>query len=78
MAQLVVLPDEEFKKIVNRIGGSGITVLMPKSLADKHGLEEGDDRLLDYDTGGDADLWVDIAGHENHYVFSWLESQEES
>lgn len=72
MSQLVVLKDKEFKRIINKIGAGGIVVLMPESLANKYGLQDGDERLSEYDASGDADLWIDIADHEDHYVFSWL------
>jgi hypothetical protein len=77
MGFLVVLPDHKFNELTKKTGTSGSVVLMPESLAKKYGLEDGDSRIDVYDLGGEPDLWVDVVTDEDHYLFAWLDDEEE-
>ncbi|MBE0427683.1 MAG: hypothetical protein IBX72_13705 [Nitrospirae bacterium] len=75
MSLLVVLPDQDFNELIKKTDTSGSVVLMPESLAKKYGLEDGDPRIDDYDSGGEPDLWVDVVTDEDHYIFAWLQEE---
>jgi len=75
MAQLLVIPDKKYHDLAGMIGGDKIVVLMPQSLATKHGIQDGDERFADYICGEDADVWVDFAGRDDHFAFSHIEEQ---
>jgi hypothetical protein len=58
-------------KILNKYfdGSGGITLIFPavQKKAQELGLEDG--QCVEYDFGGDADVWLDIAYDEDHLIF---------
>ena len=53
-------------------GSEGITLIFPhaQNRAKELGLEDGD--CVEYDFGGDADVWLDLAHDEDHLIFQNL------
>lgn len=43
-------------------------VLVPADIAAARGIRDGD-RYPDYNFGGEADMWVDIADEDSHFFF---------
>jgi hypothetical protein len=58
-------------KILNKYfdGSEGITLIFPHAQrkAKDLGLEDGE--CVEYDFGGDADVWLDLAYDEDHLIF---------
>ena len=79
MANCVILPQAEIDKLLN-IVGYGIVVLVAEETMTALGLsdEEVVSHAEDYACGNEADLWVDMADHKDHFFFqSLLEKREE-
>ena len=61
-------------KILNEYfdGSQGITLIFPdaQKKAKELGLEDGE--WVEYDFGGDADVWLDLAYDEDHLIFQNL------
>lgn len=62
-----IIPDEEFSKLHELLVGDGVTVLIKESLAKEVGLTEEALDDMNYDCGGDADVWIDLVSSPDHY-----------
>lgn len=73
MAQLRIIPREEFDQLAKLLGATGGPlkgcVLMPDDLAKELEIVEGE---YDYDFGGDPDVMVDLVFNEDHYFIGKL------
>lgn len=56
---------------------SAVVVLIPENIAKRNNLTHLDEEEIDYDCGGDADLWVELVSHDNHYFISEMTENEE-
>lgn len=81
MAVLRFVPKSDWEVLKNYLNDKGV-ILIPEE--NTKGIEKLKQYELDdyedvwYDFGGEADIWVDIASHEDHYVIKKLcEAAEE-
>ena len=75
MTTLVVVNKEQRQALRELLLGKGsVLVVTTEELAKKYGLEDGQD--LDYEFGGEADVWLDLAYDEQHYFFADLRETE--
>lgn len=70
--QVKVVPKEDWDVLRKYVNGSGV-ILIPAELAEKTGVEEQE---VEYDFGGDADVWVDIVRDETHHLYDILSEVE--
>ena len=83
MAKLIIIPEEDYNVVKKYLPSSGFpdsVVLVPETVikgldfpvetASK--LRELDGQPIDYDFGGEADLFVDIITDKDHYALASL------
>ena len=85
MATMKIVPQKDWE-ILNKYllgtGSAGVILVKEETVADlpeKHRffLQENDGGDFDYDFGGDADLWVDVAVTPGHHFFETIFGAEE-
>lgn len=79
MSVVRVVPKEDYVVISKYLAGqdSGIVVLIPEDIAERNQLTHLDEAEIDYDCGGDADLWVELISHDDHYFIREIKGKEE-
>lgn len=71
MSKAVVLDDNEFARLKEMLNHK-IVVVVKKSIADGFGEETIKTAAEDYSCGGEADVWVDFVGSDEHYFMDFL------
>lgn len=72
MAKVAIVSDKDFKRL-KELMDSGITVIIPRSLARKHPKDKLYEVAAEYTCGDEADCWVDLVDSVNHYFISEVE-----
>lgn len=83
MAKLVIIPEEDYDVVKKYLPSSGFpdsVVLVPETVIEGSDfpaetaakLRELDGQPIDYDFGGEADLFVDIITDKDHYALASL------
>ena len=83
MTKLVIIPEEDydvFKKYLPSSGFPDSVVLVPETVIEGSDfpaetaakLRELDGQPIDYDFGGEADLFVDVITDKDHYALASL------
>jgi hypothetical protein len=77
MTQLIILSDKKYDEFRSLIE-NGVAVVVKKSVLKGTGIAEDEARELarEYDCGGDADVWLDLAGSDGHYFISFLKEKK--
>ena len=82
MAQLFIIPEEDYKvlkKYIPNCSGSSLVFVpepvindpdFPKEMAKK--LRKLDGKAVDYDYGGEPDVYLDVITSKEHYALSSL------
>jgi hypothetical protein len=80
MSVVRVVPKEDYKVIKKYLAGqdAGVIVLIPEDIAERNQLTHLDEEEIDYDCGGDADLWVELISHDDHYFIREIKEKGES
>lgn len=79
MSVVKVVPKKEYEIIKKYLTShdTGIVILIPEDIAERNGLKHLDEEDIDYDCGGEADLWVEIVSHDDHYFVREMKAREE-
>lgn len=83
MAKLVIIPEEDYDVVKKYLPSSGFpdsVVLVPETVIEGSDfpaetaakLRELDGQPIDYDFGGEADLFVDVIPDKDHYALASL------
>lgn len=83
MAKLVIIPEEDYNVVKKYLPSSGFpdsVVLVPETVIEGSDfpaetaakLRELDGQPIDYDFGGEADLFVDVITDKDHYALASL------
>lgn len=83
MAKLVIIPEEDYDVVKKYLPSSGFpdsVVLVPETVIEGSDfpaetaakLRELDGQPIDYDFGGEADLFVDVITDKDHYALASL------
>lgn len=83
MAKLIIIPEEDYNVVKKYLPSSGFpdsVVLVPETVIKGSDfpaetaakLRELDGQPIDYDFGGEADLFVDIITDKDHYALASL------
>ncbi len=79
MVKLFIVPEKDWDILKKYLGESGV-VLVPQHVYDKlpdnkkEALES--EQQIDYDFGGEADVWVDFALSEDAYALTNILEEE--
>jgi hypothetical protein len=79
MSVVRVVPQEDYNVMMKYLAGqaSGVVVIIPEDVAKRNQLTHLDERYIDYDCGGDPDLYVEVVSHDGHYFINQLRENEE-
>ena len=78
MSLVRIVSKEDYEVIRKYLGTEdGIVVLVPEDIAERNQLTHLDEADVDYDCGGDADKWVELVCHDNHYFINEMKEKEE-
>lgn len=83
MAKLVIIPEEDYNVVKKYLPSGGFpdsVVLVPEAVIEGSDfpaetaakLRELDGQPIDYDFGGEADLFVDVITDKDHYALASL------
>lgn len=80
MAKLIIVPEEDYNVVKKYLASPDSIVLVPEQVINDSDfpaetaakLKELDGQPIDYDFGGEADLFVDVILNKNHYALESL------
>lgn len=72
----IIVSDAKYQELLELVGDNQGIVIVRKSIANNVGLDENNISDVSYDFGGDADIWIDFVGHEQHYFIEEAREQE--
>lgn len=83
MAKLIIIPEEDYNVVKKYLPSGGFpdsVVLAPERVINDSNfpaetaakLKELDGQPIDYDFGGEADLFVDVITNKDHYALASL------
>lgn len=83
MAIMRIVPKEDWDVLWKYLGaGSGAVLVREDVLTElpdkqREAVKESDNNVIDYDFGGDADMWVETVLSADHYFFDSMFPEEE-
>lgn len=79
MSVVRVVPKKDYDVMMKYLAGqaTGVVVLIPEDVAERNQLTHLDEQDIDYDCGGDPDLYVEVVSHDGHYFINQLRENEE-
>ena len=79
MSVVRVVPKNDYEVIKKYLADkdAGIVVLIPEDIAERNQLTHLDEEERDYDCGGEADLWVELVSHDDHYFIREMKEKGE-
>lgn len=70
-AKVKIVPTKDWEIIREYLNEEGV-LLIPENIAKEQNVEYLNGKNIDYDFGGEADCWIDIAASKKHTFFQDL------